>query len=60
VPLLRCHSRVPNARNCRFVRRDIVISVTRIIAVVELILQSIGPVWQLVDAPLQDFVKRCC
>jgi hypothetical protein len=35
------------------------ISVTRIIVVVELILQSISPVCQSVDAPLQDLVKRC-
>jgi hypothetical protein len=34
------------------------ISVTRIIAVVELILQGVSPVRQSVDAPLEDLVKH--
>jgi hypothetical protein len=57
VPLLGRQFKVPNAGNCCLVRGDIKISVTRIIAVIELILKSISPVCQSVDAPLQDLVK---
>jgi hypothetical protein len=57
VPLLGFQCKVPNAGNCCFVRYDTMISVTRIIAVVELILQGVSPVCQSVDAPLQDLVK---
>jgi hypothetical protein len=60
VPSLGCQCRVPNARNCPLVRRDIMIIVTCIILVVELILQSISPICQSVDAPLEDLVKRRC
>jgi hypothetical protein len=58
VPSLGCQCRVPNARNCRIVRCDIMIIVTRIVAVEELVLQSISPTFQSVDAPLEDLVKR--
>src|ERR1700728_4846092 len=58
APLHRRQFRVPNTGNCCLVRLDTKISVTCIIAVVELILQSICPVCQSIDAPLQDSVKR--
>jgi hypothetical protein len=58
VPLLGRQTKVPNAGDCCLVRGDVKIIVTRIIAVVELILQSIRPVCQSVDAPLEDLVKR--
>ena len=58
APLHGRQCKVPNARNCRLVRRGIKISVTRIIAAVELILQSISTVCQSADAPLQDLVNR--
>jgi hypothetical protein len=51
-------SGVPNAGDCCLIFGDSKMCVTRIIAVVELILKSISPVFQLVDAPLQDLVKR--
>ena len=59
APLHGPQCKVPYAGNCCLVRRDIKISVTRIIAIVELILQSVTPVFQSVDGPLQqDLVKR--
>jgi hypothetical protein len=58
APLHGRQFKVPNAGNCCLIRSDIKISVTRIIAVVELILQSIIPVCQSADGPLQDLVKR--
>ena len=50
--------RVPNAGNCRLVRRSIMIIVTCIIAVIELILQSISPVCLSIDAPAKENRKR--
>jgi hypothetical protein len=49
---------VPYAGNRCLIRHDIKKGVSRIIAVVELILKGIGPVCKSVDAPLQDLVKR--
>jgi len=58
APLLGRQCQVRNGGNCCLVRRNIRMSVTRITAVVVLILQSISPVCQSVDVPLQDLVKR--
>jgi hypothetical protein len=53
VPLLGRQCKVPNAGDRCLVRGDIMINVTRIIAVVELILQGVSPICQSVDAPLE-------
>ena len=58
APLHGRHCKVPYAGNCCLVRRDIKRGVSRIITAVELILESISPVGQLFDGPLQDLVKR--
>jgi hypothetical protein len=60
VPLHRRQFRVPNAGNCCHIRRDVKISVSRIIAVIKLIPKSISSVIQSADAPLEDFIKLRC
>jgi len=60
APLHGRQCKVPNAGNHCLIRRDIKISVTSIIVVVELILQSISPVCQSADAPLEDLIKSRC
>jgi hypothetical protein len=57
APLHGRQCKVPYAGNCCLVRRDIKRGVTCIIAVVELILQNISPVWQIFDGPLQNLVN---
>jgi hypothetical protein len=59
APLHGRQSKVPYARNCWLVQREINRAVSRIITV-KLILKGISPIRKLVYAPLEDFVIHCC